>query len=218
MSKKLAVKKRILITAGPTWVPIDRVRVISNLASGETGCLLAKKINALGFGVTLLLGPGSFLPPARNIKVKRFRYYAELAGLLMQELKQPGYAAIIHAAAVADYRPKSPHPGKISSGWKNLKLELVPTQKLIANFKKYRPKMFTVGFKFEPGVNSKQLLARGRRLLKKEDLSLVVANSDYGGYRAYILGQAMANGPFRTKPALVGRLAALIKAAFLKEQ
>jgi len=49
--------KRILITAGPTWVPIDTVRVISNIATGQTGILLAEKLRSLGAKVTLLLGP-----------------------------------------------------------------------------------------------------------------------------------------------------------------
>ena len=49
--------KKVLITAGPTWVPIDNVRVISNTATGETGILLSEKLKNLGAKVTLLLGP-----------------------------------------------------------------------------------------------------------------------------------------------------------------
>ncbi len=49
--------KRILITAGPTWVPIDNVRVISNIATGTTGVLLAWQTSAQGAKVTLVLGP-----------------------------------------------------------------------------------------------------------------------------------------------------------------
>ena len=49
--------KRILITAGPTWVAIDSVRVISNIATGETGILLAKRLSLQGAKVTLALGP-----------------------------------------------------------------------------------------------------------------------------------------------------------------
>ena len=49
--------KKILITAGPTWVSIDTVRVISNTATGATGILLAEKLRKLDAKVTLLLGP-----------------------------------------------------------------------------------------------------------------------------------------------------------------
>jgi phosphopantothenoylcysteine synthetase/decarboxylase len=49
--------KNVLITAGPTWVPLDSVRVISNTASGQTGELLADRLAKLGAKVTLVLGP-----------------------------------------------------------------------------------------------------------------------------------------------------------------
>jgi phosphopantothenoylcysteine decarboxylase/phosphopantothenate--cysteine ligase len=57
--------KKILVTAGPTWVAIDNVRVISNTATGKTGILLAERLSRLGARVTLLLGPagGCILPP-----------------------------------------------------------------------------------------------------------------------------------------------------------
>ena len=45
--------KRVLITAGPTWVKIDKVRVISNTASGKTGLLFADAFKRLGSKVTL---------------------------------------------------------------------------------------------------------------------------------------------------------------------
>ncbi|MBU2221207.1 MAG: phosphopantothenoylcysteine decarboxylase, partial [Candidatus Omnitrophica bacterium] len=47
--------KRILITAGPTWIAIDKVRVISNTATGATGKLLANQFSNKGAKVTLLI-------------------------------------------------------------------------------------------------------------------------------------------------------------------
>ena len=66
--------KNILITAGPTWVPIDRVRVISNIATGKTGILLAKSANKLGAKVTLVLGPVGEVGLEKEINVKRFYF------------------------------------------------------------------------------------------------------------------------------------------------
>ena len=117
----MATSKRILITAGPTWVAIDRVRVISNLATGETGFILADKFKKLGAMVTLLLGPGNFCGVGTGIKVKRFNYFSELAQLLDKELKNKKYAAVIHTAAVADFLPKKIINCKVSSLCKSWK-------------------------------------------------------------------------------------------------
>lgn len=211
----MVTKQRVLITAGPTWVAIDGARVISNLSSGETGFILANRFKKLGFKVTLLLGPGSFSGGQAQATVKRFKYYSELAGLLDQELSRNRYAAVIHAAAVADFQPKRAIQGKISSGRKNLNLSLVPTKKLITGLKKYQPDLFTVGFKFEPSVNREKLASSGRQLLKKEKLNLVVANSNNGGrYRAYIIGKQAEYGPFLTKAAMADGLIKLIRDLF----
>jgi len=193
--------KKVLVTAGPTWVAIDRVRVISNLATGETGCILADKFKKLGAKVTLLLGPGNFCPAAQTgIRLIRFKYFSELVRLLDKELKNGKYAAVIQAAAVADYQPKEIINCKVSSLRRSWKINLVPTKKLIKNLKKYQPDLFTVGFKFEPDANKDKLITKGRQLLKAANLDLVVANSNnYFGYRAYILKGVNVAGPFLSK-------------------
>ena len=50
--------RRILVTAGPTWVWLDAVRHISNLSSGRTGLAIAREARRRGAEVTVLLGPG----------------------------------------------------------------------------------------------------------------------------------------------------------------
>ena len=52
------MKKKILITAGPTWVRLDDVRVITNVFTGKSGVALAESLARKGHTVTLLLGPG----------------------------------------------------------------------------------------------------------------------------------------------------------------
>ncbi|HQO38768.1 MAG TPA: phosphopantothenoylcysteine decarboxylase, partial [Candidatus Omnitrophota bacterium] len=93
--------KRILITAGPTWVSLDPVRVISNTASGETGRRLAYACAQAGARVTLLLGPGESPAPDRRICVRRFRFFEELDRSLRSELRKK-YDAVVHSAAVSD--------------------------------------------------------------------------------------------------------------------
>jgi phosphopantothenoylcysteine synthetase/decarboxylase len=192
--------KKILITAGPTWVALDRVRIISNLASGETGCILADKLKKLGAKVTLLLGPGNFYGRQAGIKFIRYQYFSELAQLLNSELRKQEIAAVVHIAAVADYQPKEIIRHKVGSGLKSWKINLVPTKKLIKNLKKYQKNLFTVGFKFEPDASKDKLVTKGRELLKEANLNLVVANSNKNnGYQAYILKGLNKYGPFLTK-------------------
>ncbi len=194
----MATKKRILITAGPTWIAIDQARVISNIASGETGFILAKKFKKAGFLVTLLLGPGYYNDKIPGIKIIPFKFYEQLAKLLKKELTKYKYSAIIHTAAVADYKPKKVTPGKISSHLKKLRIDLIPTEKLINNFKKYSENLLVIGFKFEPKKYANNLIAAGKALLKQADL--VVANTDKNNtYQAYILDKINKYGPFSNK-------------------
>ena len=203
--------KKVLVTAGPTWVAIDKARVISNLATGETGFILADKFKKLGAKVTLLLGPGNFCTATAGIKVKYFKYFSELAQRLDKELKSAKYAAVIHAAAVADYRPKKVIHGKVSSQHRSWKINLVPTRKLINGLKNYQPDLFTVGFKFEPNANKDKLIARGRVLLEAANLDLVVANSNKNrGYQAYILDGLNKYGPFLNKTKMAIYLSKLM--------
>ena len=204
--------KRILITAGPAWVAIDRVRVISNLSSGETGFILADKFKKLGAKVTLLLGPGNFCRAGQTgIQLIRFKYFHELARLLENELKNKKYAAVIHAAAVADYQPKEIIRRKVSSLLKHWQINLVPTKKLIKSLKIYQPDLFAVGFKFQPDANKDKLVTKGRDLLKSANLNLVVANSNKNnGYQAYILDRQNQYGPFLNKTKMAVYLSKMV--------
>jgi len=208
----LAINKRILITAGPTWVAIDKARIISNIATGETGFLLADKLKKIGAKVTLLLGPGSFTGSEKGIRVLRFKYFSELAQLLKSELKKYKYAAVIHTAAVSDYQPEKIIRNKISSHLKKLRIDLVPTKKLINDLKDNNADLFTVGFKFEPIAKRNKLIGRAKLLLKQANLDLVVGNSYQNNiYRAFITDGIRNYGPFLNKKTMVNHLFKLFK-------
>lgn len=199
--------KRVLITAGPTWVPIDSVRVISNIATGETGILLAEKLQKLGARVTLLLGPVVACCLNKKIKVVRFKFFDELKNSLTRELKTKRYDIIIHSAAVADYKPNKIYAHKINSGRKNLTLNLVPTEKIIDAIKKINKSIFLVGFKFELGASRKTLIKKAKSLINRAKLDLAVANTLINNrYRAYIIGKNNVRGPFLNKRNLIDNL------------
>jgi phosphopantothenoylcysteine decarboxylase/phosphopantothenate--cysteine ligase len=168
--------KRILITSGPTAVPIDQMRVITNRSTGEMGRLIARAFAGKGHSVTLLEGKAasSRISLNKTITVKAFFYYDELARLLTQELKR-GYDVVIHAAAVSDFKPGKMFKGKLSSG-KTLRLELTPTKKLVSRIKAASRKTFLVGFKLETKLTRPFILARAKSLFKEAGCDLVVAN------------------------------------------
>ena len=211
----MAIKK-ILITAGPTWVAIDSVRVISNIATGETGILLAKEAAKKGAKVTLVLGPvGEVkIKTGKLIKVIRFRFFDELKKIIIRELKSHGYDAVIHSAAVSDFKPEKITSGKIISGIKKLKLNLLPTEKLIDLIRRIDKDLFLVGFKFEPSLKKGALLKETGRLLRRAGLDAAVANTkDNNGYRAHIVTKAGASGPLTNKRLMVKDLIAFVRGA-----
>ena len=176
-----------MITCGPTWVPIDPMRVISNRSSGEMGHALAQEFRKAGAQVTLLEGPVSHSLTSNNIVVKKFSFYAELTALIRQELKK-SYDIVIHAAAVSDYRLSKPFGRKISSKLPGLNLRLTPTPKIIGMIKRWNQNVFLIGFKLEPALNEKSITAKTRDLFKKAHCDLVVANTlSKTSYTAYII-------------------------------
>jgi len=98
----------LLVTAGVTQVPIDRVRVITSIFSGRTGTRIALAANRRGHQVTLLTSAphlvGEQLASRVAWRVHVFHTYEELEQLLGELVPSGQFHAIIHSAAVSDYR------------------------------------------------------------------------------------------------------------------
>ena len=204
-----------MITAGPTWVPIDDVRVISNIATGSTGILLAEQFLKQGAKVTLLFGPA---PKSccidKKIRCLKFNYFEELLGLIKKELKTK-YDIIIHSAAVSDYQPAAKLKGKVNSERTSWLLELKPTLKIIDLIRKENPEAFITGFKFEPQAKEGNLLEEARDLIRRAQLDIAVANTiSKNKYRAYVVDAATSIGPFFTRIRMAKRLIKLIEAYY----
>ncbi|MBI4707160.1 MAG: hypothetical protein HY761_04475 [Candidatus Omnitrophica bacterium] len=199
--------KRILITGGPTWVPIDNVRVISNVATGETGVILAEKLIKEGAKVTLLLGPATNRCLNKKIRVLNFRYFSDLLRLMVDEVKQRKYDVLIHSAAVSDYCLESAEKLKISSNLKRLKLVLMPTPKIIDLIKKIDSSIFLVGFKFELGISKEGLIKRALNLIRRSKLDLAVANTISGEhYESYVVDYGVVSEPYYSREKLADGL------------
>jgi len=104
-------KKKILITAGPTYEKIDSVRFIGNYSSGKMGFAIAEVCAQRGAHVQLITGPVSINTVHPAIK----RIDVESADEMYKAATEafPDMDAAILCAAVADYRPEKQSVGKI---------------------------------------------------------------------------------------------------------
>ncbi|NQU73460.1 MAG: hypothetical protein HQ547_01940 [Candidatus Omnitrophica bacterium] len=212
--------KKILVTAGPTWIPVDAIRVLSNISSGLTGTLIARYAAAQGAGVTLLLGPGSLEKDRtlrgkrQKLKIIRFKYFSELDGLLKKELRRQKYDVIIHSAAVADYKPAKRIKKKIKSGKDDLSILLKPTAKLIDKIKRYARGSFLVMFKLETERSKNRLINTAYKNMMRSKADLVVANNlkdiTKNRHKAYIIDSKRKAISVNTKEELADRLFGMI--------
>ncbi len=170
-----AAGRCLLITAGPTHEPIDSVRFIGNRSSGRLGVALADEAAARGWRVTLLLGPTHLSPSRSEVRTLRYRTTADLASLLEKE--QPACDALVMAAAVADYRPRTTPDqlaGKLRRENKAMVIELEPTPDLLAACSsRRRPRQILIGFALEPEA---ELLSSARRKLERKRVDAIIAN------------------------------------------
>lgn len=103
----------ILVTAGNTQTPLDRVRCITNIFSGRTGAQIASRAFERGHAVTLLtshpevLGSVDFKRErsASEWLLKSYRTFDDLDAAMSEEIGRGRFDVVIHAAAVSDYRP-----------------------------------------------------------------------------------------------------------------
>ena len=181
----------ILVTAGNTQTPIDRVRCVTNIFTGQTGARIALEAARRGHHVTLFTSHSEVIPelPVEHLHVKSYRTFDDLSALMENTISNGGFDAIIHAAAVSDYAlagifAKAPDgtmldvsAGKVKSHHPELWMRLTPTPKLVDRI---RPWGFTgtlVKFKLEVGLNDEELLAVAERSRTQSGADLIVANT-----------------------------------------
>jgi phosphopantothenoylcysteine decarboxylase/phosphopantothenate--cysteine ligase len=165
-------KKRILVTAGPTYEAIDPVRFVGNRSSGKMGFAIANAAAQRGAEVTLVAGP-THLETPRNVTRIDVESAQEMLTAVLAHTKKTD--AVIMAAAVADYRPANPAKHKIKkhTSSKALELQLEATTDILAMLGKKKRSMTLVGFALE----TKDELASAKEKLRKKNLDLIVLNS-----------------------------------------
>lgn len=164
--------KTVVITAGPTYEPIDPVRFIGNHSSGKMGFALAQAAAEAGAKVILISGPVNLTTPTRVTRID----VSTAAEMYQQSLKAAaGCALFIGCAAVADYRVAEPASQKLKkNNGENLHLQLVANPDIIADIAAMpaRPQM-VIGFAAE----TQTLESYARQKLQAKKLDMIAANS-----------------------------------------
>jgi phosphopantothenoylcysteine decarboxylase/phosphopantothenate--cysteine ligase len=166
---KLLDGVRVLITAGPTFEPIDAVRGITNRSSGRMGYAVAQAAQEAGAQVTLVSGPTSITAPA-GARVVPVTTAAQMLDAVNAEVARA--QVFVSVAAVADYRVAQPSECKIKKSDQALTLELVPTVDILASVAGRPDAPFCVGFAAE----SHDLDRFAEEKRKRKKLPLLVGN------------------------------------------
>jgi phosphopantothenoylcysteine synthetase/decarboxylase len=215
---------RVLITAGGTEEPLDGVRRLTNSSTGATGLALARAFADWGAEVVLLHGervPVDGLP----FETIPFLTFDDLARALERVLGKREFDAVIHLAAVSDYRLASMEVdgraveisgrGKIGSGHEML-LRLTPNPKLIDSLREWssNPAVVVVGFKLTDDPDPAARKASVDALLERRAADLVVHNDireiDGERHLAVIHGQGGPVVKTGNKNELAGALLRLL--------
>ena len=167
---KLLAGKKVLITAGPTFEPIDPVRGITNLSSGKMGYAIARAASAAGAEVTLVSGPTSLQTPV-GVRVWPVTTALEMRDAVMTNVA--GQQVFIAVAAVADWRVSDVSTQKIKKQDGQLpSLTFEQNPDILAEVAAMASPPYCVGFAAE----SENLLEHGAAKREKKRIPLLVGN------------------------------------------
>ena len=161
--------RRVLITAGPTYEPIDPVRYITNHSSGKMGYAVAEAALAAGGVVTLVSGPTGLKPPAAATTVA-VSTAQEMCEAVMSRVANSDI--FIATAAVADYRPDTTQSRKVKRSDSPMALNLVPNEDILHKVAHSPHPPFTVGFAAE----TENVEHNARSKLASKSLDMIAAN------------------------------------------
>ncbi|MCO6146490.1 bifunctional phosphopantothenoylcysteine decarboxylase/phosphopantothenate--cysteine ligase CoaBC [Flavobacterium sp. NRK1] len=172
LESKLPLRgKKILVTAGPTYEPIDPVRFIGNHSSGKMGFDIAKAAANEGAEVILITGPSHLKLEHLLVKVVRVVSSQDMYNACHEYFD--GVDAAVAAAAVADYRPKHVASQKIKKNEEEFFLELEKTQDILFSLGEIKEQQFLIGFALE----TENEIEHAKLKIKKKNLDLIVLNS-----------------------------------------
>lgn len=163
--------KKVVITAGPTYEPIDPVRFIGNHSTGKMGFDIANEAAKRGADVVLITGPTSLTTINDSIEVVKVLSAKEMYQACHEVFNSADI--VIGAAAVADYRPKVVADQKIKKNDEEFTIVLEKNPDILASLGAIKTNQFLVGFALETENETEYAKSK----LKKKNLDLIVLNS-----------------------------------------
>ena len=164
--------KKALVSAGPTYEPIDPVRFVGNHSSGKMGVAIARELAQRGADVTLVLGPVNSPFDLTGLKVERVHTAKEMFDACTRSF--PGSDITVMAAAVADYTPSEVSGEKIKKKEDQWSLSFSKTTDILQSLGgKKKDGQVLVGFALE--TNNEKVNALGK--LKAKNADIIVLNS-----------------------------------------
>jgi phosphopantothenoylcysteine decarboxylase / phosphopantothenate---cysteine ligase len=171
LTKDLA-DRQILVSAGPTYEPIDPVRFIGNHSTGKMGMAIAEELAKRGARVDLVLGPSHVEIRHKNIRVYKVKTAEEMYGKCVELFDKA--AVGVMCAAVADYTPVTKASEKIKKAGENLVLELVKTKDILKSLgERKKNRQLLVGFALETNNEREYAISK----LEKKNADMIVMNS-----------------------------------------
>jgi phosphopantothenoylcysteine synthetase/decarboxylase len=172
-----------VVTCGPAYEPIDKVRRITNQSTGELGTLLSETLSAAGFEVLCLRGEMAVSRAPRDVRLVPFTTNASLLAILETLPNAP--SAVFHAAALCDFLVHEIEgvlrSQKIRSEVPELRLILRPAEKVLPRLRSLFPAAIIVGWKYELDGSREDAVARARQQLVAAATDACVVNgSSYG--------------------------------------
>ena len=170
--KSLNSKGKVLITAGPTYEPIDPVRFIGNRSSGKMGYALAQTYANQGYEVHLITGPSSLELPENIFEIVKVQSAEEMYDAVMERYESMDI--LIMAAAVADYSPEHAYSEKLKKGNEKMSLSLQKTNDILKTLgMKKSEHQALVGFALE----TQNEIQNAKDKLKRKNADIIVLNS-----------------------------------------
>lgn len=181
---------RVLVTAGGTQEPVDKVRVVGNRSSGKMGRAVAREALRQGAEVTVVAANVEEGEP--GVRWVPVGTYAELEEATLRLAREAD--ALVMAAAVSDFTPEQVEEGKIRRGGKKeLDLKLVATGDVLKAVRESSPEIFVVGFAAthgDPVPDAREKLeSKGADLMVGNDISLPGSGFGSDENEVHIVGQ-----------------------------
>lgn len=180
---------RLIVTCGPAWTPVDRMRRLTNASTGALGATLAGALHAAGHEVLLFRGETATVPPPAGIVACPFSTNDDLAAQLQAVERSAEVGAVLHAAALTDFEVvratdasgRDLAAGKLPSGNASLRLDLRPAPKLLPRLRDWFPAARLAGWKYEVDGGPAAARAAAERQLATGAVDVCVLNGPAHG-------------------------------------